>query len=101
MPFSYLIWDAIFGVTPCVILWLKFKPLLRKYRKTAIAVVVCSLVFGIGWDILFQGRVWDTKTNSLGLNFLTVPVEDYIFTISLSLLACWTTLILKYQRRKV
>jgi lycopene cyclase domain-containing protein len=96
--FNYLIWLSLFVFVPTVALWLKFHQLLRNYPRTLLLVVVGATVVSVPWDLVaVQTRVWRfPKGCCIGPRVLSLPIEEYLFIIFVSVYIATATLVLRH-----
>lgn len=92
------IWWLLFVVwIPLGYLWARNFAYLRKYTRTFRFVVVASLIFSIPWDILaVKADIWHYYTGHIvGLWIFGLPIEEYLYIVTVSILLATGTLLLK------
>jgi lycopene cyclase domain-containing protein len=102
--FDYLKWFLVFAWTPTLLVWLFFWRLLSGYWKVLLLCCVGSIIFGYPWDY-WATHSWLWKFSSehtLNKYFFGLPLEEYIFFISETLLYGSIALVLrdKFIKRK-
>ncbi len=99
----YLFWLAVFSWLPTVLIWLKYYQKLRRYPQTFLYSVLAALLISVPWDIIAVNQgIWRFPLqNVTGINFLSLPLEEYLFIIFETVFAVSLTLMLKmYVRSK-
>ncbi|MBV9349179.1 MAG: lycopene cyclase domain-containing protein [Patescibacteria group bacterium] len=88
MAYSYLIWLLCFFIFPAALLWAVFGSTLWRYRKAVALAPLGSLLFSIPWDIIsVREHIWYfQKPFIAGLWIGELPIEEYFFIISVSVL---------------
>ena len=78
---SYWIWLAVYVFVPMVILFAWKKDIIMKYKKTVILGGIGSLVFAVPWDhfAIKEGLWWFPENEILGIWFLGLPLEEWLF----------------------
>jgi lycopene cyclase domain-containing protein len=96
---EYVVWLAIFAWLPLAVLWAGFFKLLIRYKGTLTACVVAALMFSIPWDYWATAtRIWNYPDGrNIGFWILGVPLETWLFIISITLLISSITIVLKYK----
>jgi lycopene cyclase domain-containing protein len=102
--YEYPFWLLIFVILPLAILWIfKHKNLMR-YKLSLISCIIGSIIFSFPWDyIVIKKKIWYfTDPHIFGTWFLSLPVEEWIFIIFITLLFSSITILLweKYGVRK-
>jgi len=94
--YEYLLWLSIFVISPLMIVWLiKFQDL-KKYGVVLILTLIGAFIFSVPWDIIaVRERVWYFKEPQiLGILLLGLPIEEYLFIISVTLWGSTLTILL-------
>jgi lycopene cyclase domain-containing protein len=97
--YDYLKWFLFFAWFPTVIIWLFYWRILIKYKKVFLLCMIGAVLFGYPWDY-FATHVWlwrFSPDHTLGMNFLGLPVEEYIFFASEALLYSSLALVLRQK----
>ena len=101
--YDYLRWFFIFAWTPTIIIWaLKWRLLIR-YTSVLIICVIGSTVLAFPWDYwATHSWLWQfSPDHTLGIHFLGLPVEEFVFFTSETLLYGSLALVLRdYFKRK-
>ncbi|MCL4411332.1 lycopene cyclase domain-containing protein [Candidatus Marsarchaeota archaeon] len=97
---NYIYWLAVFTWAPLVALWASHRKLVVRYKKTLALCTVSALAFSVPWDMVAirSGMWYFPRHNILGFYLLGVPLEEYLFMISVTLLVSTLILILKQHR---
>ncbi len=95
--FTYLFWLTIFVWVPEILLFLKFRDLFRRYKKTLIFAVLGCIVFSWPWDYLVvKNGAWFFPSGKIvGVWIGGIPLEEHLFIIFIGLLLTMVALILK------
>ncbi len=97
MHLDYIKWFLEFAWLPTLIVWVLFWRILVPYKKVFLYCLIGSLIFGTIWDY-WATHYWlwhFSKAHTLGLNFLGIPVDEYIFFASFTILYSSIALVLK------
>ena len=80
--FPYIRWHIIFVILPSIIIWTLYWRYLIKYKQTIIWIAVLSFIWGIIFDWVASPilKLWFFD-NNLGVYFLGLPIEEYLFLI--------------------
>lgn len=99
---NYLIWLTIFIWIPTAILWLFNFNLLWRHRKILLYAMIGALFISVPWDIVaISNRIWYfPKEGVMGIYFGIVPLEEYLYMATVTLLIATITLLLKYRKEK-
>lgn len=94
--YSYPIWLLLFVILPFIFLLIYYYRRLIKYKRVFYLTLAGALIFSYPWDLIALNlRVWYFETpHILGVWFLGLPIEEYIFIIGVTLLFTVTTIIL-------
>lgn len=101
MKTAYLIWLAIFVWVPLIGLWAYKPKVMWRYRKTLCLCIFWALVFSVPWDLwAVRVKVWlfPADTN-IGIILGSLPLEEYLFIVFVTLLVSTFTLLLKDKFR--
>lgn len=81
--YPYLTWHFMFVLVPSVYLWIKNWKYYIKFPKTFAYITILSIVWGVLFEIIaLRDDVWYfNQEKSLGLNFLDIPIEEWLFFI--------------------
>lgn len=95
---SYIVWLLVFIWIPTLLLWIFRFKLLWKYRKSLFWAMLFALVFSIPWDIFaVHNRIWYFPAGgNLGVWIFGLPVEEYLFMATVTLLVGSITILIKY-----
>lgn len=101
--YGYILWLAVFVWLPTIILWVGYTKYLIHYKKVFLYCTVYSLLLGIPWDIwAVRANMWHYyPAHILGLTFLYLPIEDYLFLLTVPVLLTSATLVAKKYFRKM
>ncbi len=80
----YVRWHILFVFIPSVLIWLFNYKYLLKFKRTFIFITVFSFIWGLLFDLRasVQYNLWFfNKTHNLGIWFLGLPIEEYIFLL--------------------
>lgn len=99
---SYLTWLFVFIGIPTAIIWYFNYPLLWRYKKTLSCVMLAALVVSTTWDLWAVSRgVWIfPQGGHLGTYLLGIPMEEYLFFTTVTLLIASVVLVVKYRTNK-
>lgn len=94
--YSYLRWLLVFAVLLVLILVILKFDLIRTFRKVLFFTLIGSLVFALPWDLIaIKEKIWYfEKPHILGIYFLTLPIEEWIFIVFETLLFAIITIII-------
>ncbi len=94
---TYLYWFTIFIFIPTSLIWIIFRKTLFKYPRTIALSLVISAVISYFWDIWAIGeKVWVLNEEKLlGVKILSLPFEEYLYIIFVTLFSLSISLILK------
>lgn len=84
MGLPYMRWNIIFVFVPSIIIWFFYWKYLLKYKKTILYVTVGSFVWGLLFDLVASPilNVWHFNSmQNLGISFLGLPLEEYLFIL--------------------
>lgn len=97
---SYIIWLFFFVFVPIIILWSIRFNLLFRYRKSLVLAIFFALFVSIPWDYFaIRNHIWYfPKMGNLGLLVYDLPIEEFIFMASVTLLLGSLVIVLKYRR---
>ena len=91
-----LMWYAFLSIIPLIILWIiKFK-ILKKYVSAHLFTILCSILCSAPWDyISIKKGIWYfTEPEILGIWFLGLPLEEWMFITFVSLFICSGTVLM-------
>ncbi len=96
---SYILWLVIFIWIPTAILWYFNYPLLLRYKKTLVCVILGALIVSTAWDLwAVPRRVWVfPQVGHLNIYILGIPLEEYLFFMTVTLLIASVVLVVKYR----
>ena len=96
---SYLIWLAIFAWAPTIVLWWMYYTVLSRYKMTLLYCILFALIVEIPWDfVAITTAIWYfPKGGSLGLHIGVLPIEEYLFMITVSAFIVTTAIVYKYK----
>lgn len=96
---GYLFWLTIFVLAPSLYLWYLNFNLLWKYKKTILYAIFFAFIFSIPWDILaVKNIIWFfPKEGNVGIILGRLPIEEYLFMSTVTLLISSLTIALKYK----
>ncbi len=94
---KYLAWLAVFTWLPTLLIWLKNHQQLKKYPRTFLFSILAGLSFALPWDIIaVKQEIWHfPPENIIGIYFLSLPLEEYLFIIFETLFVASLTVALK------
>jgi lycopene cyclase domain-containing protein len=105
MHYDYLKWFLIFCWTPTIIIWLFYWRYLIRYKKVFLICILGSILFATPWDYwATHSWLWHfSPEHTLGINLLGLPVEEYVFFITETLLYASLALALRshFKSRKI
>lgn len=98
---NYLFWLFIFIWIPTAIIWYFNFPLLWKYKKTLSYVMIAALIVSAAWDLwAIPNKVWVfPKQGHLNIYILGIPLEEYLFFTTVTLLIASVVLVVKYRTK--
>ena len=103
MAYSYLLWLFIFVISPLILLWIWKFPLLQNYTYLLPPAIVGAILFTLPWDFIsIRERIWYFTTPQIvGIWFLGLPLEEWLFITLVTLLFVTVTVLLweKSERR--
>lgn len=93
---SYLLWLALFVLTPLIILWAMYFKTLKRYVRIYVIVVACVLVVSVPWDyISIKERIWYfTPPYIMDVWLLGIPIEEWMLYVFFSILLATVTTLL-------
>ncbi len=96
---SYLLWLAIFACLPTILLWWRFYTLLSQYKTTVLYCILFALIMEIPWDnFAVKNAIWYfPKGGSLGFHIGILPIEEYLFMITVTAFIVTVIIIYKYK----
>lgn len=102
---DYLKWFLIFAWAPTLVVWIfKWRLLTNYWRVLGLVILGCTLI-AFPWDYwATHSWLWHFSTqHTLGLHFLGLPVEEFIFFSSEALLYASLALVLRdsFKKRKL
>ena len=91
----------LFVWLPTFLLWMLYFDILRRYKQTILLCAFFALIFSIPWDYLaVKLSIWSfPKETNLGISFLNLPFEEYLFYIFATIEVCTITLVLKHRAK--
>jgi hypothetical protein len=101
LTLPYIRWLIIFVIIPSATIWLFYWRYLINYKKTIICITLLSFCWGLGFDLVASPviHVWDFN-NNLGVTFLELPLEEYIFLLLVPQELAVILLLLRKEIRK-
>ncbi|MBI2617712.1 lycopene cyclase domain-containing protein [Candidatus Gottesmanbacteria bacterium] len=99
---EYIFWLLVSSGIPLILIWVMYFNLLWRYRLTLILVVLLALFIHVPWDIYaVNSGLWSFPSNkNFGINVLSLPFEEYLYTTFIPLLGASITLVAKYKLQK-
>lgn len=99
---NYLLWLLLFVCLPTVILWLLYGSLLWKYRRIFAYAILFVFLFAIPWDLYaIKYHLWFWPRDGVtGVRLFTIPLEEYVFMMTVGIYTCSIALIVKYHSKK-
>lgn len=99
--YSYIIWLTIFVWLPLAILWSVYPFVIQKYWKIVFSMASLSCLGGIPWDLwaVHKGIWYWTAGKTIGLSWLVLPLEEYLFIFFVPMLVATLTIIF-YKKLK-
>lgn len=96
MAYAYPVWLVIFVIIPILLLWIWKFAFLRKYKLVFLLAIIGSIIFSLPWDyIAITERIWYfEKPYILGIWFLGLPIEEWLFIIFVTQLFSTITVLL-------
>lgn len=97
----YLFWLLIFVCLPMIILWVLYGSFLWKYRQVFFYGVLFVFLFAVPWDLYaINYHLWFwPKEGVTGIRLFTIPLEEYLFMITVGVYVCSIALIVKYHSK--
>jgi len=97
--FDYIKWFFYFCWIPIGIVWCFYWRQLWPYKKVFLYCILASTIFGWAWDYwATHSWLWHfSPDHTLGINLLGLPVEEYIFFASETIL--YTSLALVFRKK--
>jgi lycopene cyclase domain-containing protein len=94
---TYIVWLIIFVWLPETLLFLKFRGVFSRYKKTFVFAILGCLVFAWPWDYaVIKDSTWFFPPESiLGITVGGIPFEEHLFIVFVGLLVTMVTLILR------
>jgi lycopene cyclase domain-containing protein len=101
MP-AYTLWILIFLVLPILVLFSVHFALLKHYFRIYLVALFGAFSVSVIWDALsFGKRIWYFPPSStLGIHFFSIPFEEYVFLILMTILFTSLTIIFSSSRAK-
>lgn len=101
--FDYLKWFLLFAWIPTAVIWLFYWRILIQYKKVFYLCIIGSIIFGVPWDYwATHSWLWHfSPEHTLGINFLGLPLEEYVFFVSETMLYASLALVLRDKFRRV
>ena len=95
--YDYLIWVMSLALIPTTIVWLFYWRILVKYIRVFMLCIVGSMIFAIPWDYwATHSWLWHfSPEKTLGVSFLGLPLEEYVFFASFTVLYASIALVLR------
>lgn len=77
----YMRWHIVFTFTPLIIMWIFYGKYLIKYKKTILFVMAGSFSWGLLFNLVASTwlHIWNYYPPTLGIWFLGLPIEEFIF----------------------
>lgn len=99
MQYNYLIWITTFVWIPGGIFIFLNRDLFWHYKKTLGLTILFAFIFAIPWDTyaVKTGIWYFPKEANLGLNIGVLPLEEYLFMATTTLLFACITIFFKYK----
>ncbi len=96
---SYLLWLVIFAFLPTIILWWRYYIVLSRYKTTVFYCILFALSIEIPWDMLaVSNTIWYfPEGGSLGLHIGILPIEEYLFMITVTAFIVTTAIVYRYK----
>lgn len=96
---NYIFWLATFIWIPTFILWYKNFALLWKYWRTFAYAMFFAVLFSYPWDVLaVKNDIWFfPQRGNLNIYIAELPLEEYLFMITVTLFVATVTVIFKYK----
>lgn len=94
---DYILWLLLVVWIPLALLWIRHFHYLKGYLRTFRFVIVASLIITIPWDILaVRADIWHYfEGHILGVWFLWLPIEEYLYILTVSVYIATGTLLLR------
>lgn len=99
MQYAYLQWFFMFAWVPTIIVWLFYWRFLIRYKKTFTICIIGSILFALPWDY-WATHFWlwrFSPDHTLGIEFLGIPLEEYVFFTSFTVLYASIALVLRKE----
>lgn len=99
---QYLLWLSLFVWLPIAMIWGFNHALLWKYRRTLLYAMFFALVFSVPWDIYaVLTKIWFfPPEGNAGIFLLGLPIEEYLFITTTTLMLASVTIVAKYRLMK-
>lgn len=100
---TYIVWLSLCVWAPTLILWTFNCSYLSKFPRTLGFCVAGSLLFSVPWDIVaVRADIWHVfDSHILGVWIFGLPLEEYLFIVSVTFYVSTVTLLLgKWVREK-
>lgn len=96
---NYIMWLTFAVWLPTAVLWAWKHRLLWRYKKTFLHLILLTFIISIPWDFFAVGnRIWFfPKEGTLGVIVGGLPLEEYLFMITVAFFAGTIVLLSKYQ----
>lgn len=97
MPYAYPIWLVLCVGLPLAWLWLRYGAILRQHTWALSWTTLGALVLGWLWNAqAVRANIWYyTQPQTLGVWFLGLPLEEWLWMSGVSLLFACVTIIFK------
>jgi lycopene cyclase domain-containing protein len=103
MEWLFIKWLFWWVWLPTAIITLFYWRILWQYKRAIFITILGSLVVGFFWDLV--ARYYDIwyfpSTRILGIKLAGLPIEEYLFYISMSLFIASLTSILHYKYKNL
>ena len=95
MFLAYPLWLLIFGLLPFAAVLYYHEDVVRDHWRVFSLAVFGSFIFGVPWDhIAIKNGFWSfPKEAVIGLDILSIPLEEYLFMASVTVNIAAVTLI--------
>lgn len=89
----------IFVWLPTLLIWVFNFRFLWRYKKTLIYVMFFATMISTLWDIhAIQNNIWFfPRGGHLGIYIYTIPIEEFLFMATVTLMVSSITIIAKYK----
>ncbi len=94
----YVRWHIILTITPSIIIWSIWWRYLIGYLKVFLLTTVGAFLWGLPLDILSVpvSHIYGfNSTQNMGINFLGLPLEEYLFFLLVPQMAVAVTLLIR------